>query len=88
MMENFKINNKLNIQKLRSDFKKNKTVIIENFLDKRSADKLYNFLAFEMPEDWWYTSYYIQSLSGDCTRFCSRSWRHEHAWPCMHLDGT
>jgi|5B_taG_2_1085324.scaffolds.fasta_scaffold00178_6 Rps23 Pro-64 3,4-dihydroxylase Tpa1-like proline 4-hydroxylase len=64
-MENFKINNKLNIKKLRSDFKKNKTVIIENFLDRRSADKLYNFLAFEMPEDWWYTSYCIQSLSGD-----------------------
>ena len=62
-MEKFKINNKLDLKQLKSNYKKNKAVVIEGFLDKESADKLYNFLAFQMPEDWWYTSYMIPSIS-------------------------
>jgi Rps23 Pro-64 3,4-dihydroxylase Tpa1-like proline 4-hydroxylase len=56
-MENFKINSKLDIKTLKSEFKKNKSVVIENFLEIKDADKIYNFLVKKMPEEWWYTSY-------------------------------
>ena len=62
-MEKFKINKNLDIKKLKNDFKKNDAITIENFLDINDADRLYNFLAKEMPEDWWYASCLI-SKSG------------------------
>ncbi len=50
------INESLNVGEIRQNFNKDKSVVIQNFLDLTGAAKIYNFLAHDMPEDWWFTS--------------------------------
>jgi len=38
----------------RKKFKKNKIIEINDFLDVTFCDKLYDFLNYKMPEEWWY----------------------------------
>lgn len=52
-----KLNDNIDIKKLTKEFKKTKHVVIDEFLDVKSANKLHNFLAHTMPENWWSTSY-------------------------------
>jgi Rps23 Pro-64 3,4-dihydroxylase Tpa1-like proline 4-hydroxylase len=52
----FEINKNLKTEELRKKFLEHKTIVIEDFLSKESADLLYNFFTKKMPEDWWYTS--------------------------------
>ena len=50
------VNSKLDLQGYSKEFKKNKVVRIENFLDKDYANEIYNFFTTQMPRDWWYLS--------------------------------
>ena len=50
------INKSLDLDKLKETFNKDKSVIIQNFLELEEAARIYNFLAHDMPEDWWFTS--------------------------------
>jgi len=61
----FTINKELDVSLLRSQYEKSKSIVIEDFLDDKSVETLYNFFTNDMPEDWWHTSYRIPSLNND-----------------------
>jgi len=63
MMSIIRMNEDLNTNDLKKDFKKNGFVVIEDFLTEESAKKLHDFLIYGMPEDWWHTSFKIPSIS-------------------------
>ena len=52
----FDINPNLDTEKLKIDFKENRSIQIFDFLTPNSANLLYDFLNKGMPEDWWSTS--------------------------------
>ena len=52
-----KLNSNLDANILKATYSTNKTIVIENFLDDRSANGLYEFYTQHMPNDWWYMSY-------------------------------
>lgn len=47
------INNNLDTKKIAKDFKSNKAIRIDNFLDVDYANDLHNFFTEEMPKNWW-----------------------------------
>ena len=54
---NLQLNDNIDTEKLRTQFKQTKNIIIENFLAEESAINLYKYFAKKMPEDWWATSF-------------------------------
>jgi Rps23 Pro-64 3,4-dihydroxylase Tpa1-like proline 4-hydroxylase len=50
------INSTLDIDKLKKEFKKLKKVRIIDFLDSKTAARVYNWFNTQMPDDWWYLS--------------------------------
>ena len=50
------INESLDIDKLKETFDKEKSVVVQNFLELDEATRIHDFLAHNMPEDWWFTS--------------------------------
>ncbi|MFT4261478.1 MAG: 2OG-Fe(II) oxygenase [Candidatus Woesearchaeota archaeon] len=50
-----KLNNKIDYSNIKKKFEKSNYVVIEDFLDEKYAEELYNFLNYEMPLDWWYS---------------------------------
>ncbi len=48
--------NDLDISSLAEEYKKNKKVVIKNFLKEEAAQSLHSFLDYGMPEDWWFTA--------------------------------
>ena len=51
------INPHLDLGALTELYKKDKTLVIENFLSDESAHSLYDFYVMYMPKDWWHISY-------------------------------
>ena len=51
-MEENLINNQLDIQKIKEEYQKDKFVVIRNFLQEESAEKLKSYYA-QIPPDWW-----------------------------------
>jgi SM-20-related protein len=54
------INPKINLESLKKEFKKNKVVVIEDFLLEDVAEKLYTWFSEEMPSEWWDVSTFPQ----------------------------
>lgn len=50
-----KLNDKIDYSDIKKKFEKSNYVVIEDFLDEKYAEELYNFLNYEMPLDWWYS---------------------------------
>ena len=50
------LNTDLNKRKLKYDFLKDGFVIVDNFLIKEHADKIFNHFDHEMPQWWWSVS--------------------------------
>jgi hypothetical protein len=54
-----RINPNLKIEELREKFEKEKVLEINDFLVEEDAEMIWRFLFYEMPEDWWYRSIFI-----------------------------
>jgi len=54
------INKSVNLELVKKEFKKNKVVVIENFLDQKIAEQLYSWFSEEMPSEWWEVSTFPQ----------------------------
>ena len=60
----FSLNKNLNKEELKNQFREDKAVAINNFLDNDCAEALHKFLNEEMPEDWWHASFYYGKEGG------------------------
>lgn len=70
-MKNFEstiINPQLDLTKYAEEFKKNKVVVIKDFLKETEIEKLYNWFAEQMPSNWWDVSSY-PSMHTDSVNF-------------------
>lgn len=61
----FEINKNLDRDELKKSFKEDKRITIAPFLEEKSADKLNEYLYYDMPEDWWSTSLLAGGKSKD-----------------------
>lgn len=52
-IDNSIINPNLDIKKITSEFKKNKVVVIKDFLKEEAIESLYQWFSEEMPSNWW-----------------------------------
>ena len=50
---------------LAAKFAANKSIVLDNFLDKEVAEDLYEFLNVRMPPDWWFAQYKNQGSNKD-----------------------
>lgn len=62
-MSVIKLNESIDTKALRDSFEKKGFVVIEDFLAQESASALHDFLVYDIPEDWWHTSFKIPSIS-------------------------